>query len=221
MIEGFFGSKTRVKILRQFLLNVEERYYLRQLARDLSLQVNSVRRELKHLESCGLLVSANYHNSILLGLKSNIGGDKLPAKINSSDKKYYEVNKEFILFPEIKALILKAQTLVGQNFLNELQSICTPKLLILTGIFVAQNNFPTDMLLVANVPKIKLLDLIKKLEIELGKEINYTVMDENEFKFRREIVDVFLNKILESKKIILINEWELTFTEKGDLPPSK
>jgi len=212
MIEGFFGSKTRVKILRQFLLNAEEKYYLRQLARDLSLQVNSVRRELKHLESCGFLLSINYHNSTLSDLKSN----EPVVKVPSSDKKYYEVNKEFILFPEIKALILKAQTLVGQNFLNELQEICTPKLLILTGVFVAQNNFPTDMLLVANVPKVKLLELIKKLELELGKEINYTVMDENEFKFRQEIVDVFLNKILDSKKLVLINEWDLVFTEKTD-----
>lgn len=216
MIEGFFGSKTRVKILRQFLLNVEDKYYLRQLARDLSLQVNSVRRELKHLESCGLLVSANLNNSTLSKIKSNDDGDKLPAKSVSSDKKYYEVNKEFILFPEIRALILKSQTLVGQNFLNELQEICSPKLLILTGVFVAQKNLPTDMLLVANVPRVKLLELIKKLEAELGKEINYTLMDENEFRYRQEIVDVFLNKVLESKKIVLINEWNLTFTEKNN-----
>ncbi|MEI7620151.1 MAG: hypothetical protein WCJ57_01105 [Candidatus Falkowbacteria bacterium] len=219
MIEGFFGSKTRVKILQQFLLNSEEKYYLRQLARDLALQVNSVRRELKHLESCGLLVSVNYHNSTLSKLKSNEDGDNLPAKVTSSDKKYYEVNKEFILYQEIKALILKAQTMVGQSFLTELQEICTPKLLILTGVFVAQNDFPTDMLLVANVPKLKLMELIKKLEGELGKEINYTVMDENEFKFRKEIVDVFLGKILESKKIVMINEWDLIFTEKNDISP--
>jgi len=211
MIEGFFGSKTRVKILRQFLLNAEEKYYLRQLARDLTLQVNSVRRELKHLESCGLLVSADYNHSTLLAAKSNIEGDK---KVTSSDKKYYEVNKDFILFTEIKALILKDQTMVGQSFLDDLQEICTPKLLILTGIFVAHNDFPTDMLLVANVPKAKLLPLIKKLEGEMGREINYTLMDENEFKFRKEIVDVFLNKILESKKVILINAWDLVFTEK-------
>lgn len=211
MIEGFFGSKTRVKILRQFLLNAEEKYYLRQLARDLTLQVNSVRRELKHLESCGLLVSADYNHSTLLPAKSNIEGDK---KVTSSDKKYYEVNKDFILFTEIKALILKDQTMVGQNFLDDLQEICTPKLLILTGIFVAHNDFPTDMLLVANVPKVKLLPLIKKLEGEMGREINYTLMDENEFKFRKEIVDVFLNKILESKKVVLINAWDLVFTEK-------
>jgi hypothetical protein len=104
--------------------------------------------------------------------------------------------------------------MVGQSFLDDLQEICTPKLLILTGIFVAHNDFPTDMLLVANVPKAKLLPLIKKLEGEMGREINYTLMDENEFKFRKEIVDVFLNKILESKKVILINAWDLVFTEK-------
>jgi hypothetical protein len=218
MIDGFFGSKTRVKILRQFLLNDESRYYLRQLARDLSLQVNSVRRELKHLETCGLLLEVDYHNnSTILSDKSNLEGIK-----GASDKKYYEVNKNFVLFPEIRSLILKSQTLAGQNLVEELRAICDPKLLLLTGAFVGQGNFPTDMLLVASVPKGKLLELIKKLEHDLGREINYTVMDEAEFRYRQEIVDVFLHNILQAKKLVLINEWNLALSEeKGPGSSSK
>lgn len=210
MIDGFFGSKTRVKILRQFLLNDESRYYLRQLARDLSLQVNSVRRELKHLETCGLLLEVDHHNnSTILPDKSNSEGVK-----GASDKKYYEVNKNFVLFPEIRSLILKSQTLAGQNLVEELRAICDPKLLLLTGAFVGQGDFPTDMLLVADVSKGKLLELIKKLEHDLGREINYTVMDESEFRYRQEIVDIFLHNILQAKKLILINEWNLALSEE-------
>jgi predicted ArsR family transcriptional regulator len=50
MLSKLFGSKARVKLLKIFLSYPEKRFYIRQLARDLKLQVNSVRRELDNLE---------------------------------------------------------------------------------------------------------------------------------------------------------------------------
>jgi DNA-binding transcriptional regulator YhcF (GntR family) len=197
MIDGFFGSKARVKILKQFLLHSDQKYYLRQLARDLKLQVNSARRELKNLETCGLLVTAV---------------DNVSTKV--SDKKYYQVNQDFVLFPELKALILKSQTLAGQNFVAQLKKISSPKLVILSGVFVGQNGTDTDMLAVTKVAKGRFLELVKKLEQELGTEINFTLMDESEFKYRQEIVDIFLHTILEGKKIVLVNEWNLPLSDR-------
>jgi predicted transcriptional regulator len=57
MLNKLFGSNSRVKILKLFLTNPNEKYYIRQIARDLKLQINSVRRELENLEKFGLLVS--------------------------------------------------------------------------------------------------------------------------------------------------------------------
>ncbi len=57
MLSKLFGSTARVKILKLFLLHPNEKYYIRQLARDLSLQLNSVRRELDNLETFGILTS--------------------------------------------------------------------------------------------------------------------------------------------------------------------
>lgn len=57
MLEKLFGSKARARLLKHFLLNSDQEFYIRQLARDLDLQVNSVRRELNNLEDFGLLSS--------------------------------------------------------------------------------------------------------------------------------------------------------------------
>ena len=57
MLSKLFGSTARIKILKLFILHPNEKYYIRQLARDLSLQLNSVRRELENLESFGILTS--------------------------------------------------------------------------------------------------------------------------------------------------------------------
>ncbi len=208
MLEKLFGSVSRVKLLKIFLLNPDKKYYIRQLARDLKLQVNSVRRELGNLEEFGLL-SSDDNNSINLPILSN--GRKAPTSAkekNSSlkEKKYYQVNKSFILFSEIKSLIIKSQILAGESFIANLKKVCQPKFILLSGMFVNNDNSPTDVLIVANIKREDLLQIITDLEGELGREINFTIMDEEEFKYRQEIADVFLHSLLNSRRLVLLDK---------------
>lgn len=184
MLNQLFGSEARVKILNIFLTKPDGQYYLRQLARDLELQVNSVRRELINLEKIGLIVP-------------------VISETKNKEKKYYAISSDFLLFNELKSLFIKAQLLSTKDFAENVQKICTPKLLVLTGFFVGVTDSKTDLLLVGKVNKEKLTKLIKELEEAVNREINYTIMDENEFFYRQEIFDIFLNKIMEGKKIVI------------------
>ena len=222
MLNKLFGSTARVKILKLFLLNPNEKYYIRQLARDLSLQLNSVRRELDNLEVFGLLTSnlIDINNDsqltsvedFLAHSKENLSDTKTKTKKkktnndNKTDKKYYKVNTDFILYEEIKALIIKAQLLYEKDFVKKLQTAGSPKLLILTGFFVNDEVARVDLLIVGRLNKSKLIKQIKNMEEELGREINFTIMDLKEFKYRRDITDVFLYEILEGKKLVIIDE---------------
>ncbi len=190
MLSKLFGSRARVKILKLFLLHPEEKFYIRQLSRDLGLQINSVRRELENLEKFGLLLSI----------------DNKKPKGNTQEKKYFQVNSNFVLYEEIKSLIVKSQILYEKDFVEKIKKICKPKLLILTGIFVNNLKSPTDILLVGRINKPKFLHIIKELEGEMGRELNYTLFDYKEYKYRRDITDVFLYNILEGKKIVIIDE---------------
>lgn len=213
-----FGSNARVKILKLFLLNPDNKYYIRQLARYLKLQVNSVRRELENLEGLGILISGSVIESEEDGGRFGEGDGKIlsskmtgrfsvsEAPVEKGEKKYYKANTDFILFEEIKSLIIKAQVLYGEDFFNNLKRVGNVKLLILIGKFVNDLSSPIDLLIVGRVNKIKLLKLIKELEKELGREINFTLMDMREFKYRRDITDVFLYSILEGKKIVAVDE---------------
>jgi hypothetical protein len=192
MLNALFGSEARVKILNLFLLHPEERYYLRQVARELNLQVNSVRRELENMVKFDLLKAEKISSS-----KGKTTG--------RSDKRYFSVNKIFILYPEIKALLIKAQILSSQKFLNGLQKICQPKFLALTGLFTNYPEAQTDILIVGTVRRSAFLKLIKDLEKDLAREINFTIMDEREFRYRREIMDIFLYTILEGKTVVLLD----------------
>jgi hypothetical protein len=233
MLEKLFGSKTRVKILKLFLIHPLEKYYIRQLSRDLKLQLNSVRRELENLENFGILTSDEKDvnggarqpedSGRALSADSSAQGlvppgfglparlpDRPAGQVGGQEKKYYRANPNFVLFDEIKALIVKAQILYEKDFVRKLQAIGKIKLLVLTGIFVNNQSALIDILLVGKINKIKLVKLIKELEIELGKEINFTIFNPQEFKYRRDITDIFLYGVLEGRKIVVIDEMGLT-----------
>jgi DNA-binding transcriptional regulator YhcF (GntR family) len=223
MLEKIFGSKARVKILKAFLMKPDEKFYIRQLARDLKLQVNSVRRELINLEDFGLLYSdTNTKSASLSSDKLNLDKNDNKGELENSkdevlqekevktrsirEKKYYQLNKNFILFSEIKSLIVKSQILSGESFIKKLKMICDPKFILLGGMFLNNENAPTDVLIVADVEKEKLMKIIQDLEFELNREVNFTAMDEKEFRYRQEVADVFLHGVLNSKKIVLLDK---------------
>lgn len=187
MLSVLFGSEARIKILNFFLLRETQKYSSSQISKETGLSPSVVRRELLSIEKSGLLKKEKNNKS-------------------ANDKIFYFLENNFILYPEIKALFIKAQILSSQKFINDLQKICQPKFLALSGLFINNSKSPTDILVVARVRRLEFLKLIKELEHDLGKEINFTLMDETEFTYRREIMDVFLYNILEDENIILIDQ---------------
>ncbi len=209
ILNKLFGSTARVKLLKFFLSHTNEQFYIRQVARELELQLNSVRRELDNLEVFGLLKTTS------IALESEIDTEGKSSKkskskdtVSKTDKKYYYINKEFILFEEIKSLFVKAHVLYEKDFSEKILEAGKPKLMILTGFFVNSEDSSTDILLVGKFDKEALVKMIKELESEVGRELNYTIMDTKEFLYRRDITDMFLYTILENKKIVVVDEFE-------------
>lgn len=187
MLSVLFGKETRIKILNFFLIRSEQKNSASQISHEIGLSTAIIRRELITFTKLGLL-------------------RKEAAAKSSPDQNLYYLEKSFILYPELKALFTKAQILVSQKFINNLQKICQPKFLALSGLFVNNSQSPTDILVVARVRRLEFLKLIKELEDDLKKEVNFTLMDEKEFIYRKEIMDVFLYNILEDDNIILIDQ---------------
>jgi len=201
MLEQLFGSKTRVNLLRVFLNNPSQPYYLRELARKLKTQLNSIRREVSNLEKLGIVKSVQ-----LADFQTEGKATKNTKKIKKGSKKYFLTDTDFILYPELKALLLKAQLLLERNFVSKIEKMTKVKLFILSGIFVGLEGFITDILLVGTFDRKRLASIVHDFEKELGRNINYTLMSHQEFKYRQDITDRFLYDILENRKIIIIDK---------------
>jgi len=216
MLDKLFGSNARVKLLKLFLLHPEERYYIREIARELDLQLNSVFRELNNLEEMGLLISeSSLEENDDLPVDNSDPIETTPAtKRKSKDKqkqerKYYKVNTNFLFYNEIKALIVKSQMLYEKDFTDKLKKLGNIKLLILTGFFVGKSESSVDLFIVGAVNRSKLIKVVEELETEMVKEVNYSVMDEQEFNYRREIADIFLYNILDGDKVVVVDHEKL------------
>lgn len=198
MLEQLFGSKTRVKLLKLFLSNPDNSYFVRELTRRTHTQINSIRRELENLEEIGILTSSED------GLSSASGKSHKKHK-PKGQKRYYRTKTSSLMYTELRALFLKADLLIEKKFVERLKKLGNFIYLALTGVFVGLKEMPVDILIVGRINHDKLSALVKNFERETGKKINYTLMSQKEFYYRKNVTDRFLYTILENKKIVVVD----------------
>lgn len=188
MIDQLFGSKTRVKLLSLFLNNPGRPFYVREITRKIEEQINSVRRELANLLSIGIITSLSQNNRL-----------------------YYEINQNYPHFQALRQIFTEMGEDVeigkdADHTVKRFREIGSVQLVYLLGEFVRDPNTDIDVLIVGDLNRTKLLHLIKELEAEEGRELNYATMTRQEFDYRRDINDRFLADILEAKKSVIVDE---------------
>ncbi|PJC28374.1 hypothetical protein CO054_00485 [Candidatus Shapirobacteria bacterium CG_4_9_14_0_2_um_filter_39_11] len=185
MLQDLVISKCRVKLLQTFLGQPNEIFYIRQLVRRIGEEINAVRRELDHLETAGIVKKENRGNRI-----------------------YYWVDRNYPLYGDLLALISKTVGL-GETIIKNKNKIGRIKIAMLSGRFA--RGLPTkegtvDLLIVGDILIPELGKIIRNEETKVGKEINYTVMNKEEFEFRKKRRDPFLLGILTDSRIMLIGD---------------
>ncbi|MDP1890668.1 MAG: hypothetical protein Q8K55_07205 [Gemmatimonadaceae bacterium] len=209
-LEQLFGSRTRVKLLKLFLNSPDKLYFVREIARAVKSQVNSVRREIFNLKELGIIKEVSAPKEVYLVPKKDrnekFSGSFKKVKHKDALKKFFQASEEFILFPELKALLLKADFLLERKFVSAVKRTGSIDYLVLTGNFVGLPGISVDVLMVGRFNRRRVSRLIKDFEKNFGRTINYTLMSRQEFKYRKDITDRFLYNILENKKIVMVND---------------
>ncbi len=205
MLEQLFGSRTRTRLLHLFFKNPQEKFFIRELTRKIDTQINSVRRELKNLRECGIIDEVLDNSPKEVDQKTIPAARKTIRKADSTLRKYFQANRSFLLFDELKELFLKSPLLLQNRFVREISAFGTIDYALMSGFFVGRTDTPVDLLIVGDVDRHKLTRLISSLEKEIDQEINYALMKLSEYHYRKSITDRFLFTILEGKKIVLMD----------------
>ncbi len=188
-----FRSKARQRLLAYYFTNPTARHHLRDLAEQLSIDPSNLSKELRRLEREGLF-------------RSDVSGRQ----------KYFQLNREYPLFDEVRNIVAKtigAVPLIAQSF-KKVQGIDEA---YLYGSFArSQQDAASDIdVLVIGAPREEVLaETVRKLERQLRREVNYTVLSPKEFKSRRVRKDAFLENVWHNKRVSLIGSLEKTQTSR-------
>lgn len=207
MFEQLFGSKTRVKLLQLFYENPNRSFYVREITRKIEEQINSVRRELSNLLSIGIIKSEANNNRL-----------------------YYEVNQQYEHYSPLAAIfggkMLELAEPVKEGEKPAKKAAAKPKvdvpeehpmakglratghvdLALLSGQFTRDEGAGIDILVVGDVNQAKFNRFMSELEKSEGKELRYTFLPLENYKYRIQINDRFINNVLGAKKQVIINQ---------------
>ena len=166
-----------------FFHNTDANFYLRKIVREVDEEVNAVKRELDILNEAKVLNRERRLNKV-----------------------FYTLNKNFIFYDEFIRIFSKNCELAVSIYKN-LPKIGKVKFVAISTKFVKKLVIKPDeiyLLLVGIIVVPEISSLVAQAEKLYGREINYTVMTEDEFIFRKKNNDPFIWRFLKQPKIMLV-----------------
>ncbi|GAB4482821.1 MAG: hypothetical protein OHK006_02110 [Thermodesulfovibrionales bacterium] len=180
-LKSLFSSAIRAEVLALLLSNPDEKFYVREISTLLRKNPSGVKRELDNLEKMGILSSKKVANL-----------------------KYFQAEKKSPLFSELKSLIAKSLGVPGA--LKTLLKTTGVKAAFIFGPFVENEEAGTVNLFIAGPTNLLIYEGVKDVEERFQKKITVMLMDEAEFKAKRDSGDADLEKLLSGNKIVLIGK---------------
>ena len=183
MLQHIIPSKARRKILEFFFHHPGENYYLRRVVREVDEEVNAVKRELDILTE-----------------------EKLLLRERRLNKVYFTLNKSYQLYDEFMRIFAKTSSLAIAIHSN-LSKIGKIKFVAVSTKFPKNLIIKDDeiyLLLVGVIVVVEIEALVKEVEKNFGRSINYSAMTEDEFIFRKKNNDPFIWRFLKQPKIMLV-----------------
>lgn len=193
-ISGIFGSKTRYKLIKLFILSNDESFFVREITRIIDEQINSVRRELNNLSQIGLLLSKNKNNKLYyrVNKKSHIYGGLAMMFGVMNQPKSANIAVDNGKLKEIK---------VNRNF-NKL--VDAARSVVLGGIFSGDKKDPVDILCIVDDrdTKIESLRTLGEIENELNISIRFSVLTHDEYQLSLSLdSDPYATMCIDGQKI--------------------
>jgi len=192
-----FGGQARVKIMRLFLLNNESIFELEDVvSRSRVTKINS-RKEINALSAMGFIKQKFVIHEGARGAKKKVAA--------------WHLNVSFPYIDSIRDLLVDPSLLLREDLPVRFKQVGKIKLMVVSGIFIGSEKSRADILIVGDKLKKNIIQqVIKGLESEVGKELDYVVLDSDEFKYRIDMYDKLVCDIIDLPHEKLIDNGQLS-----------
>lgn len=186
-LEVLFDSRVRLKILKFLFRNAHESFLPKAIIEHTQEDQPAVLKELRKL---------------------------LEIHLIQRDKKgEYALDSSFEYFTELRDLVLKQTPSEKKHLMESINKLGKIRVAIIAGLFLDKENMDplaVDLFLVGDyVDRRKLVNFLKVIESEVGKEIRFATMEKEEFRYRLAMFDRFVRVLLEGPHEKLINKMGL------------
>ncbi len=187
ILEKVLGNSGRVRIMRLFLLNKGKGFAIKDIVKRSRVNPVIVRREIKLLSGVSFI-----------------------KKRSSAAPEWY-FNYAFKYAHEFEDLLVRSDSLKTETIINNFKKVGRVKMLIVSGVFIKNNDSRVDLLVVGDkLKRRKIEEGVRKLEAELGAELVYAVFETKEFIYRLNMYDKLVRDILDFPHEVLVQAKELS-----------
>ena len=192
-LSDILSSRVRAEIFRLLFGLDEKEVHLREMERQASLSLGTIRQDLQKLVKLDLVMTRRDGNRL-----------------------YYRANTEHPLYPDIRKLVLKTAGLV-EVFKSVLDREGVEVAFVFGSLASSREKAASDVdLMVIGAAGLRSLSSwLAGASEQIGREVNPHTMTMEEFRRRKEKGDHFLSNVLESPKLFIIgNENDLAAMDR-------
>jgi len=188
VLDTLLGSQTRARVLRFFFRHENEAFRIGEVAKAISQNYNTTASFVEELAEVGILKEVK----------------------GSGTGSFYGVSLDFRSYPQLKELVLQTFPIALPEVVEAIKKTGRIRLALIQGVFLGQEGSSIDLFVVADdIDQEKFAAFVKDIEGDVGKELNYTLMDTPEFTYRYNIYDRFVRNLLKKPNIKLVDSLSL------------
>ena len=182
---AYLFNKTKQKLLALLFGKTEASYYLNEIVSLAAVGTGTITRELESMQTAGLLTVNRVGNQT-----------------------HYQANKSCPIFEELRGIVRKTFGIA-----NELGNALSPIASSIQFAFVygslakgsETSQSDIDLMIVGdNLSYTDVMELLIPLENKLARPVNPTIYSAQEFKTRLTAKNIFLTRVIEQEKIIVL-----------------
>lgn len=179
-----FGSSDKVKIMRLFLRHPGQSLSVKEIGERSRIRPPTAGRELKSLSDLGFLETK----------KRGV-------------VRVWQLDLSFPFLLPLKTILKNDLLSRKRELVKQFGRAGRVALLVIAGVFLEDTERRTDLLVVGNNLKKNLIGrIVKDLEAEVGKELNYAVLETADFQYRLNAYDKFVRDLLDYPHSVIIDK---------------
>jgi hypothetical protein len=192
-----FGGQARVRIMRLFLLNSNSNFEIEDVVSRSRIMKANARKEINALSAINFIKQKVITKEGYRGVKKKVVA--------------WSLNSSFQHLKSIRDILIDPTLLLQENLPERFKQIGKIKLMVVSGVFIGDSKSRADLLIVGDKLKKNVLQqIVKGLEAEIGKELDYVVFDTEEFKYRVDMYDKLVCDIIDLPHEKLIDNGQLS-----------